>query len=158
VISPDEIVIGAGLLNDALVRRQTARATVGYLLPRGALSLSLFRNVRSTLLDSTLFLPASDPLVSTAFGRFETRGASLSLGLPLDSATTLSLIGSIRDVESLDRPDSARLTTMTARVSTKLDAKTTVAAGVRRIVQSGTQGSISGYDNNMVFGTVDLRF
>ncbi len=158
VIDPDDIVIGAGLLNDALVRNRTVRATLGYLLPRGSLSLTGFRTVRSTLLDSTLFLPGGDPLITSSFGRFETLGATLTYRLPFSSRTSANFAGTVRDVESLDRPDKARLTTLSATLTTRLDDKTSVSAGVRRTVQSGTGGTVSGYDNNTVFGTLDVRF
>ena len=158
LIDPDAIRLGAGIVNDALVRINSVRGTVGYLLPRGAVTLTVYRSERSTLLDSTIFLPSSSPLLTSSFGRFENRGLSLGVSMPLDARTTATVTGITSRVKSLDRPDQARLSSLTAAVSTKLDAKTTVSAGVRRTVQGSTSGSVSGYDANMVYGTVDLRF
>lgn len=158
LINAQDVLLGGGIVNDALVRSNSLTATVGYLLPRGSLTLSVYRTERATLLDSTLFLPASDPLVTSSFGRFETRGVSLGLSMPLDARTTATLSGTTSEVKSLDNPDKARLSSLAASVSTRLDAKTTVSAGVRRTVQGAAQGNVSGYDENLVFGTVDVRF
>lgn len=158
VLDPNDTLIGAGILSDALVRQRMISASIGYLLPRGSLALTGYKSVRETLLDSTLFLPASDPLVTSSFGHFETRGATLSLSMPIDSRTTAFLSGSLRDISSLTRPDRARISLINLAVRTSLDSKTSVAAGLRRAVQSAVQGGAVGYDENAVFGTLDVRF
>lgn len=158
VISPNDILVNTGIINDALVRSNNAMASIGYLLPRGSLTLSGYRTVRETLLDSTLFVPAGDPILASSFGRFENRGVALGLSMPLDGRTTASISGSVGETKSLETSDKARFTTLAATVSSRVDAKTTVSAGVRRTEQNGSGIGIAGYDENLVFGTLDVRF
>lgn len=158
LIRDEDDVIGAGVLSDALLSSRTVAMTLGYRLPRGALALTGYRTIRETLLESTVLIPLADPLTSTAFGRYESRGATLALSLSLDARSTLNLSAGVRQVDSLVTPDEARFTTLRGSVSTRLDARTSATAGVARRLNSGLQGVGSSYDENLVFGTVDMRF
>lgn len=158
LIRDEDDVLGAGLLSDALLSSRTVAATLGYRLPRGALALTAYRAIRETLLESTVLIPLADPLTSTAFGRYESRGVTLALSLSLDARTTLRLSAGVRQADSLVTPDESRLTTLRGSISTRLDARTSASAGVARRLNTGLQGVGSSYDENLVFGTVDLRF
>ncbi|MCL4743895.1 MAG: TIGR03016 family PEP-CTERM system-associated outer membrane protein [Burkholderiaceae bacterium] len=158
LITNNDTVLASGVVNDALVRSHALSATLGYRLARGSVALTAYRNVRETLLDSTLFLTPGNPLITSSFGRFLSRGVSLSVGVPLSSRSNVAMGLSSSETESLTSADAARLTTLNATLSTRFDARTTGSIGYRRTVQSAVQGGVSSYDENALIGTVDMRF
>ncbi len=114
LITNNDTVLASGIVNDALVRSHALSATLGYRLARGSVALTAYRNVRETLLDSSLFLTPGNPLITSSFGRFLSRGLSLVAGIPLSSRTSVAMGLSSSETESLTNADAARLTTLNA--------------------------------------------
>jgi uncharacterized protein (PEP-CTERM system associated) len=151
--------IGAGVLNDAQVRNRSFTASLGYLLPRGALSLTMFQFTRETLLDSTLFVPEGDPLATTSFGKLTTKGGSLSARAAMSPTAGVSALLIVRNIEQLlPGLDETRLVSLILSADTRLTPRTFAALSFRHTTQTNQRGFTAAYEENAILGTLSLRY
>lgn len=95
---------------------------------------------------------------STSFLReIRERGLALTVQQRLDARSTAQATIDRRIVEVPTLGTETTLTTLRAGVSTTLDSKTTAFAGIRHAQQSAS-GSGARYDENAVYGGIDMKF
>jgi uncharacterized protein (PEP-CTERM system associated) len=146
-------VLDVGLVSDAVVYTKRATASIGYAIPRGSLIFTLHRSSRERAVENIV----ADTSLGALTGDVSQRGMSLGMRVNLGQRTSLRLLGRVRESESSTTGAEARLTTLQAGYHARLTADTSAGIGVRRTVQRGSGGA-SGYEDNTVFGTLDVRF
>lgn len=156
LVSDQNSVFGAGVITDALVLSRNLTASVGYTGPRLSSTLTAYRSVRNTLVDTQLGSGQTVSLGSSSV-QYNQWGVSLGNSLRLDARSSVNLLGNVMHTGLSNSAQSAKLAMVTAMYQTQMDARTTTSLGLRRAVQSGSGGAVS-YDENVVFGTIDLRF
>lgn len=156
VIGTDEL-ISAGVLSDALILSRRLSATVGYSGQRLSGALSVYRNLRDSLIERQLG-EGETVSISNSAARFNQRGLILQSRYELNPLSSVGLTGRILYTENqTTTPVSARLTSVTATYQRRVDDKTTATLGLRRNMQNRSGAGVS-YDENVLFGLIDTRF
>lgn len=156
LLSRNDVVLGTGVINDALVRNKTLTASVGYVMPRWSATATAFRSTRETVISSEVF-GISNALSPASFGVFTNKGITLAGSLTLDARSSLGISASVRDTESSDQTAKARLNLLQGTFSSRIDNRSVATLGVRRTVQSGSGPGAISRDENAIFGTIDIR-
>ena len=158
LISSNTSLLATGLLNDALMRSRMLSISTGLTLPRASATATLFRSVRETVLDSTLFPGTPSELVSSAFGHFVSRGVSIGLRATIDPRNSINFTGTLSDTSSQTSNNSTRLNLMRVSYDSRITERTTASLGIRRTAQPAVSGGTIGFRENAVFGLLDVRF
>lgn len=157
VIGTDGELISAGVLSDALILSRRLSATMGYSGQRLSGALSVYRNLRDSLIERQLG-EGETVSISNSAARFNQRGLIMQSRYELNPLSSVGLTGRILYTENqTTTPVSARLTSVTATYQRRVDDKTTATLGLRRNVQNRTGAGVS-YDENVLFGLIDTRF
>jgi uncharacterized protein (PEP-CTERM system associated) len=159
------IPFGAGLIDDTFILEKKLGTAFGLIGIRNTLTFNLSYSQR----DTSLFITAvpsgsSGPRgggvgVSGRFnGLIEFSTASLDYRLKLDGRSTINGTLSVLKSEAPTSGFSSRSTTLSAGIQTRINADTQAGAGVRRS-EGKTNGLTSTvFEENAIFGTVDIRF
>lgn len=149
--------LGAGVLTDALVLARNMTASIGYVGPRMNTTLTAFRSVRDTLIDSQLPGGANVQLGSSST-RYDQSGFNLANTVRLNARDSVNMMAStVRSSAANTISQSVRMSIVALSYQTRIDTKTTGSLGLRRTAQSSSTNN-SAYDENVVFGTLDVRF
>lgn len=156
VLPADDVVLGATVINDALVRNRTLVASAAYAMPRWTTSATLFRSVRETVLSSTVFgIPVAQS--RTSFGQFTTTGASLAATLSIDARKSLIINASTRDIEASASSTKTRFSIAQANLNWRISPRASASIGARHTVQTTDAIGVSDRRDNTVFATFALQ-
>lgn len=98
----------------------------------------------------------SSPTPTSVLQEIRERGLAFTVQQRLDGRSSVEATIDRRAVETPWLNSETRLTTLRAGVSTALDSRTTAFAGIRHAQQSAS-GSGSRYDENAVYGGIDMK-
>ncbi len=149
----DDGTLSAGLISDAAVFSRRATASIGYLLPRGSILLTAYRSMRERAVENTL----ADTALGAFTGELEQRGLMLGLRVDLGQRSSVRLLARRGESESTTSDLHSRLETLQASFHARLSSAASAGIGVRRTVQK-SRGNAYEYEDNTLFGTLDLRF
>ncbi len=155
---------GAGVLSDGVVNNRTLTASAAYASLRNRLVLNLYRSVRNSLIDTTFSTLGGGVrggaalLDLTYVGELKQTGASVTWEHKLDAGTTVNLTGRHSRIDSSSPASETRLTGLEAGVQTRLTPDTTAGVAIRRTEQRSSGTATTRYDENAIYGTVDMRF
>jgi uncharacterized protein (PEP-CTERM system associated) len=159
------IPYAAGLIDDTYIIEQRLGGAFGLLGIRNSLTLSLYGTERNTtLFSSAVPSGGSGPRnggagVSGTFnGVILIRSASLDYRFKFDSRSNLNVSLSHVGTESKSLGLSSKSTTLTAGVSTRLTPDAQAGAGIRRTEGDSKSLTTTKFEDNAIYGTLDLRF
>ncbi len=159
------IPYGSGLIEDTYILETRVGGSLGLIGIRNSLTANVYATKRDTsLFISTIPAGQSGPRGGGVgfSGRFngliEILSANLDYVYKFDSRSTLNLSLSHLNVNAQTAGFSSKSTTFSAGVATRVTPDTQLGAGIRRTDGSGTGFSKTKFEDNAVFGTVDLRF
>jgi uncharacterized protein (PEP-CTERM system associated) len=159
------IPYGSGLIEDTYILETRAGGSFGLIGIRNSLTANVYGTRRDTsLFVSTVPAGASGPRTGGVgfSGRFngliEILSANLDYAYKFDSRSTLNLSLSHLSVNAPTAGFSSKSTTFSAGLATRITPDTQLGAGLRRTDGTGAGFSKTKYEDNAVFGTVDLRF
>lgn len=153
LLESGDTVLAAGLTTDVAIFTRRVTASVGYTIPRGSVLLTVYRNMRDTAIRNTL---AGSQLPEFT-GHLEQQGIRLAVNTYLSARSSVHLSARVEDSESLSTNQESRFTSMNASYLTRLTSDMTAGVGVRRSIQKSSGGAYS-YDENAIFGTLDMKF
>lgn len=146
-------VLVTNLTSDIAVYMKRMTASFSYAVPRGSMHFTVYRTTRDTAIRSTV----AGVELPEFTGELEQHGVRVALRGNLNSRTSLHLIGRMQESESTSANLKSRYTSATAAYQTRITNDATASLGVRRSIQKGSGGAWS-FDENAVFGTLDLTF
>jgi uncharacterized protein (PEP-CTERM system associated) len=160
------VPIGLGVVNDAVVLRKGGTVALNYVLSNGgSAGISLSSFARETLvktfdpgLGGLSVAGSSVPLDGTFLGLVKTRDVSLNYEYKFDSRSKLKTIVYLSDNDYPFLQRQIRRNVYQATYSTRLTTETTASFGLRRVTQTGRGYSVSTFDENSIFSTLDVRF
>ncbi len=155
---------GAGLLSDGVVQNRSLTASAAYQSLRNRLVVNLYHSVRNSLVDTSFSAlsggigGATSAIELTMLGELQRSGASATLEHKMAAGTTISVTARQARVESPTLGTTSRLTSLEAGARTKLTTRTTAGVGIRHSEQRGSGIDAVRYDENAVFGGIDVKF
>lgn len=163
VVLPTGLPITSALITDSAQLQSRLTAFWGLRGASRSLTLSAWWSKREN--GYTLNLPSTSlggirgtTTTATSFlQEIRERGLALTAQQKLDGRSTAEASIDRRIVEIPTLGTETTLTTLRAGVSTVLDSKTTAFAGIRHAQQSAS-GAGTRYDENAVYGGIDMKF
>lgn len=162
VVLPVGTTLTQSLFTDAAVFDRRVTAFWGLHGARNSLAFSAYASTResTTELVSTTAVSGirgSSVAGGVFTGELRERGAAATYQHRLDARSAIDVTLDRRNTKSSTASFDTRLTTLRAGYTTQLTSDTTAFAGYRHTRQSGSGGSAS-YDENAIYGGVDMRF
>ncbi len=162
IVFPPGTVFTQGLFTDAAVLDRRLTAFWGLRGARNALTVSVFLSNRESTTEFASTTAVSGIRGVAAIGGIFTgelreRGVATTYQHRLDGRSAVDVTLDLRRNDSPTADFETRLTTFRVGYRTWLTSDLSAFAGMRRTVQSG-EGRSASYDENAVFGGVDVRF
>jgi len=162
IILPPDTVFTQGLFTDAAVLDRRLTAFWGLRGARNALTLSGFWSDRESTTEITSNtsisgIQGSSTVGGIFVGRLRERGAAANYQYRINRRSTISLGLDRRIHDSPTADFETRWTTWRLGYSTRVTSDLTAFAGMRHTSQSRRNRG-SSYDENAVYGGIDLRF
>lgn len=164
IVLPEGLLLTPSFLTDSAVLENRFTAFWAINGAGRGITLSVYLSNRETSAQipglTSGGIRGSTGLSSTGFaGEIEERGITLAYYQMLGARARLGASIQRRYVESPTAGFDTALTTVQAGLSSQIDRGTTVFGGLRHTSQStGGGGTARPYDENAVFGGVDIRF
>ncbi len=155
---------GAGVLSDGVVQNRSLTASAAYQSLRNRVVVNAYHSIRDSKVDTSFsaltggIRASTTPIELIMVGEQQQSGVNATLEHKMDAATTISLTARQARVESPTLGTTNRLTALEAGARTKLTTRTTAGVGIRHSEQRGSGAGAVSYDENAVFGGIDLKF
>lgn len=162
IVLPAGSALTQGLVTDAAVFDRRLTAFYGLQGASNSLTVSAYYSNRQSAVDfsSTTGISGIRGGITTSGvfdGELRQRGVAVSYQHRIDARSRIDALVNRSTVDSTAQVSDSRITTLLGAYTTELTRDTSVFGGLRRTQQS-SGGSGARYDENVVYGGVDMRF